>query len=329
MNTSKILKKYKTIPKCNLLNNITPLQNLDKIARQFGLQNLYVKRDDHTNFLGGEEVRFYEYILPYIKSNGYNSILNVNDYHSNDGIVGSMISKKYDLDYFLITKNAAHKHSSGNILICKLFSNEVHSLNEFWSSNIDDYTKRVESDLKKNNFNPILIHKNEEIIFLKSLAYINVGIELKAQFEEKKIKNPYIICTLNESLLGLLLASKLFNYDWKFIGIQIESNINIEKMMKIIETKSKELFNIDIIFSDKDFEEKCDVSIDYGVLSEKNKQAILLASEKENILFNPSNDCKTLSYVIENSKKLSDKNLIIINTGTNVSIYNYLQNLNL
>ena len=102
MNTSKILKKYKTIPKCNLLNDITPLQNLDKIARQFGLQNLYVKRDDHTNFLGGEEVRFYEYILPYIKSNGYNSILNVNDYHSNDGIVGSMISKKYDLDYFLI-----------------------------------------------------------------------------------------------------------------------------------------------------------------------------------------------------------------------------------
>ena len=53
MNTSKILKKYKMIPKCNLLNNITPLQNLDKIARQFGLQNLYVKRDDHTNFLGG------------------------------------------------------------------------------------------------------------------------------------------------------------------------------------------------------------------------------------------------------------------------------------
>ena len=100
-------------------------------------------------------------------------------------------------------------------------------------------------------------------------------------------------------------------------------------MMKIIETKSKELFNIDVILSDKDFEEKCDVSNDYGVLSEKNKQAIRLASEKENILFNPSNDCKTLSYVIENAKKLSDKNLIIINTGTNVSIYNYLQNLNL
>ena len=329
MNTSKILEKYKTIPKCNLLNYITPLQNLDKIARQFGLQNLYVKRDDHTNFLGGEEVRFYEYILPYIKSNGYNSILNVNDYHSNDGIVGSMISKKHDLDYFLITKNAAHKHTSGNILICKLFSNEVHSLNEFWSSNIDNYTKRVESDLKKNNFNPILIHKNEDIIFLKSLAYINAGMELNAQFETKKIKNPYILCTLNESFLGLLLASKLFNYDWKFIGIQIESNINLKKKLKIIETKSKQLFNIDIIFSSKDFEEKYDISNDYGVLSEKNKQAILLASEKENILLNPLNDCKILTYVIENAKKLSDKNLIIINTGTNVSIYNYLQNLNL
>jgi len=46
-------------------------------------------------------------------------------------------------------------------------------------------------------------------------------------------------------------------------------------------------------------------------------------------LLNPLNDCKTLTYVIENAKKLSDKNLIIINTGTNVSIYNYLQNLNL
>ena len=54
MNTLKILKKYKTIPKCNLLNDITPLQNLDKIARQFGLQNLYVKRDDHTNELQSE-----------------------------------------------------------------------------------------------------------------------------------------------------------------------------------------------------------------------------------------------------------------------------------
>jgi 1-aminocyclopropane-1-carboxylate deaminase/D-cysteine desulfhydrase-like pyridoxal-dependent ACC family enzyme len=329
MNTEKILKKYKTIPKYNLLNHITPLQNLDKIAKQFDLQNLYVKRDDLTNFLGGEEVRFYEYILPFIKSKNYNSILNVNDYHSNDGIVASMISKKNDLDYFLITKNAAHKHSSGNILISKLFSNEVHSLDEFWSSNIDDYIKRVISDLKKNNFNPILIHKNEEIIFLKSLAYINAAMELNAQFETKKIKKPYILCTLNESFLGLLLASKLFNYDWKFIGIQIESNINLEKMMEIIETKSKELFNIDIIFSSKDLEEKYDVSNDYGVLSEKNKQAILLASEKENILLNPLNDCKILSYVIENTKKLSDKNLIIINTGTNVSIYNYLQNLNL
>ena len=127
------------------------LQNLDKIARQFDLKNLYVKRDDHANFLGGEEVRFYEFFLPYIKSNGYNTILNVNDYHSNDGIIGSMISKKYNLNYFLITTNAAHKHSSGNLLICKLFSNEVHALDEFWSSNIDAYTKRVELDLKKNN----------------------------------------------------------------------------------------------------------------------------------------------------------------------------------
>ena len=57
--------------KLNFLNTPTPIQRLDNISADLGI-NLYLKRDDLTNFgTGGNKLRKLEYLAKDAIDNGY------------------------------------------------------------------------------------------------------------------------------------------------------------------------------------------------------------------------------------------------------------------
>ncbi len=88
--------------KINFLNTPTPLQRLDNISADLGVE-IYMKRDDLTNFgTGGNKLRKLEYFVKDAKDKGATMLLTVGGAQTNHGRLTGAVAAKYGMKAAII-----------------------------------------------------------------------------------------------------------------------------------------------------------------------------------------------------------------------------------
>ena len=81
--------------KISFLNTPTPLERLNTVSAELGIE-LYMKRDDLTNYgTGGNKLRKLEYFVKDAKDKGATMLLTVGGAQTNHGRLTAAVAAKY------------------------------------------------------------------------------------------------------------------------------------------------------------------------------------------------------------------------------------------
>ncbi|MBM31327.1 MAG: hypothetical protein CL764_00560 [Chloroflexi bacterium] len=333
MITLEILKnKLQKLPRYKFAHLPTPLEKIERLGSDIGTPNLWVKREDTTGLvLGGNKARHYEFEIPHIIDEGYDVLINIMDYHSNNARMTGAAANKFGIPYVLISEYAKGKPKQGNMLIDVLLGAEIHALSSEESKNSKEYSKKLEKELLNNGKKPYLLQEHRFPSIVGIIAYINATLELNEQFQEKGLDNIHIFGVAGRSLCGLVTGSKNLGLDWKFTGIRVSEKTDFNDYIFKNSEYVKELLDLPLTYSKDDFPIIHDYIGDgYGILTPSVKEAILKAAKLEGLLVDPNYSGPVLASIIDrikNNQIDKKENVVFLHTGGLPSLFSYSDEL--
>lgn len=320
--------------KLNFLNTPTPIQRLDNISADLGI-NLYMKRDDLTNFgTGGNKLRKLEYLVKDAKDQGATMLLTVGGAQTNHGRLTGAVAAKYGMKAAIVAVDPYPGEMSANLLLdgimgCPVYlvqQDGVHTDSELEKAAVEKVTKEWEAKGEKVYFIPVG-GSNE----LGILGYYDCAVEIAEQVKEMELEDVRLVSTVGSfgTYMGLAVGIKNENLPMHLTGIAIspKPNGHLDYGMKYYE-RIKKYFAEEL----KDFEmteEDFDLQSDYDHGAYNNpvkevREAMYYMGQKEAIILDPCYTGKTFAGILEMVKEGKIKqgeNVIMLHTGGIPGIY--------
>ena len=100
---AQLRAKVDRLPRIRVAHLPTPLEEMPRLSEALGGPRILVKRDDMTGLaFGGNKARHYEFEMPHVRDEGYDVMINIMDYHSNNARMTAAAANKVGLRYVLV-----------------------------------------------------------------------------------------------------------------------------------------------------------------------------------------------------------------------------------
>jgi len=317
--------------KINFLNTPTPLQRLDNISADLGME-IYIKRDDLTNFgTGGNKLRKLEYFVKDAKDKGATMLLTVGGAQTNHGRLTAAVAAKYGMKSAIIAVDEYPGELSANLLLdgmmgCHVYliqRDGVHSAGQLQTMAIERVTKEWEDKGEKVYFIP-MGGSNE----LGILGYYDCALETAAQAAELGLKNVRMVSTVGSmgTYMGLATAIKNENLPMKLTGIGIMPyKDGLVNFAKDYYDKVKSYFSLNADMDEEDFTMTSDYDRGgYNNPVKEVRDAIYYMARREAIILDPCYTGKAfagLLSMIREGKIDKGETIIFLHTGGIPGIY--------
>ena len=324
--------------KISFLHLPTPLERLDNLSAELGI-NLYIKRDDLTPLaMGGNKLRKLEYFLADAKKKGATMLLTVGGAQTNHGRLTCAVARKYGMKGAIVCVDEYPGELSANLLLDGMMGCDVwlkksdssgsKSEKQLLDETVAEVTARYEAQGEKVYFIP-MGGSNE----LGILGYYECAVEIAGQLAEAGIaadtrKLPRVITTVGS----------MGTYMGLFTGIRMEqlplhlTGIGIMPYGKGIRRFAKSYFDRVCAFYNFDCgkgaaagicEEDFDISDEYDRGAYNNpckevREAMYLAAEKEALILDPCYTGKCFAGLVEmvkNGEIAQGETVIFLHTG--------------
>ena len=318
--------------KINILHLPTPLEYLENVSMDLGI-NVWCKRDDLTNLAtGGNKLRKLEYFLKDALDQGATMLITEGGAQTNHGRLTAAVAAKYGLKSAIITADEYPGEISANLLLDGMLGCDVHFVKDMETGRqklIDRYTAEGE----KVYYVP-MGGSNE----LGVLGYIECAMELDAQAREAGIGDADVYVTVGSmaTYLGLLIGLKECGSGLHLVGVNVlpysddasDSEANREALLEALRGYYEKVcayFGRDFGISPDDL----DITTAYihgaynNAVSEVRDVMYCLA-RKEAIIIDPCYTGKTFEALCDRALKgeiSPGSNVIFMHTGGLPGIY--------
>lgn len=314
--------------KINFLHLPTPLERLDNISDDLGI-NLYIKRDDLTPLAaGGNKLRKLEYLLKDAQDNGATLLLTVGGAQTNHGRLTLAVARKYGLKGAIVAVDEYPGELSANLLLdgmmgCDVWLKKpdgVHSEGQLMKQTVAEVTACYEAEGEKVYYIP-MGGSNE----IGSLGYYECAVELAAQTSELGLENCRVVTTVGSmgTYTGLLLGITNEKLPLHLTGISIMPHKGgLRAAAKEQFDKACDFFGLDAL-KDAVPADALDVTEEYERGAYNNpckevREAMYYMAEKEAIILDPCYTGKCFAGLLEMVKKgeiARGENVIFMHTG--------------
>lgn len=314
--------------KINFLHLPTPLERLDNISDDLGI-NLYIKRDDLTPLAaGGNKLRKLEYLLKDAVDKGATLLLTVGGAQTNHGRLTLAVARKYGLKGSIVAVDEYPGELSANLLLdgmmgCDVWLKKpdgVLSEGQLMKQTVAEVTARYEAEGEKVYYIP-MGGSNE----IGSLGYYDCAVELAAQTSELGLENCRVVTTVGSmgTYTGLLLGITNEKLPLHLTGISIMPHKGgLRTAAKEQFDKACDFFGLDAL-KDAVPADALDVTEEYERGAYNNpckevREAMYYMAEKEAIILDPCYTGKCFAGLIEMVKKgeiARGENVIFMHTG--------------
>lgn len=317
--------------KLNFLNTPTPLTRLDRISADLGI-NLYLKRDDLTNFgTGGNKLRKLEYLAKDAMDKGATMLLTVGGAQTNHGRLTGAVAAKYGLKAAIIAVDPYPGEMSANLLLdgimgCPVYlvqADGVHTDSQLEAMAIEKVTKEWEDKGETVYFIPVG-GSNE----LGILGYYDCAVELAKQTEALGLTDVRVVSTVGSmgTYMGMQVGIRNENLPLRLTGIGISpKSPSLKACCAEYYSRVKAFFNLDLELTEDDF----DVTSDYDCGAYNNpveevRQAIYYMGRQEAVILDPCYTGKTFAGILDmvkTGKITQGENVVMLHTGGIPGIY--------
>ena len=329
---SQLRSRISKLPRMRIAHLPTPLEEMPRLSAELGGPRILVKREDMTGLAyGGNKARHYEFEMPHIRDEGYDTVINIMDYHSNNARMTAAAANKSGLRYVLILKNAAHRKVQGNLLIDKLLGAELHLLDQFQSETVDEYASKLKEQLEAEGAKPYLVQEHLFPRIVGMVGFVDAGLELLDQVEELGLHNVHIFGVAGRSMCGLILAARNLGLDWKFTGVTVTYDPPLGEYIFDHGQDIKNLLDLPTTFTREDMPVlEQYVGEGYGIMTPEVAEAVHMAARTDAIICDPNYTGTVMAALIDQVRQGNvgkDETVIFLHTGGLPAVFTFAEQL--
>ncbi len=316
----------KKIPFVELGNFPTPVQKLERLGRELGIEQFYIKRDDlsHPEY-GGNKVRKLEFLLADAKRLKRKAVLTIGAWGSNHILATTIFAKKLGLKPLCVMiPQPAQYYARKNLLLNFALGCELnYATNEplLLAKILSVYFRHWRAGER-----PYFIWAGGSTP-LGTIGYLNAGLEIAEQIKKGELPEPdYIFCAVGScgTFVGLNLGTKLAGLKSKVLGVRVYERMGVNSIMcwnlarstlKLLKKAYPDFPSLNI--SPKNFTILHNYyGKGYAYFTKEGRQAVKMMEELEGIKLEGTYTGKTLAGIIDLAGRgeLAGKTVLFVNT---------------
>ncbi len=321
MKTQTILDRIDELPRIKLAYLNTPFEEAPNLraaiadsmdADTDAVPQLFIKRDDATGFaFGGNKARHMEFLFAHLIERDFDTIVNINHYHSNQARFVAASSAKMGIKCHMVAVDMIEAPVMGNLLIGHLTGAEIHRVPSEYSRSV---AEKLVNDENKNGRNATILSDNDFSDIAGMIGFLETGAEIDAQIPSLARggsaegdggltpDTPLRMWGLvGRSIAGLRLYARNTGKNWTASATAYSHTQpdSYEAIYIDRSTRVAELLGLDTALEPGDLDTITGYTgDDYGIPTEGVFEAIHLVAKTEGIILDPNYTGKSMSALI-------------------------------
>ena len=324
-------------PRVFLAHLPTPLERLDRLTRELGGPEIWIKRDDCTGLsTGGNKTRKLEFLMADALDKGATAVVTQGAVQSNHARQTAAAAAKLGLRCELVFERRIEQpgetyRRSGNVLLDRLLGAGMREVAN--GSDMAAAMEMVAKELHSRGETPYVIPGGGSSP-VGALGYVDCALELLAQANREKLVIDHVVHATGSTgtQAGLVLGLQASRSGVPLLGIGVNAprDVQEQRVFELAE-KTAELVGAPGAVQRADVVANCDyVGAGYGVPTAEMNEAVLLLARLEGLLFDPVYSGKALAGLIDLVQKGffgEAKNIVFIHTGGSAGLFAYADHL--
>jgi len=311
----------------------TPLERLDRLTKELGGPEIWIKRDDCTGLsTGGNKTRKLEFLMAEAELAGADLVITQGATQSNHARQTAAFAAKLGMDCHILLEDRtgsddANYNHNGNVLLDHLHGATTEK--RLGGGDMNAEMEKVADRLRADGRNVYTIPGGGSNP-TGALGYVNCAFELLAQANDGNLKLDHIVHATGSAgtQAGLIVGLKAMNAQIPLLGIGVRAP----------KAKQEEnVFNLACATADKlgcsGVVERGDVVANtdyvgegYGIPTQAGQEAIAMFAELESILLDPVYSAKGAAGFIDLVRKghfKAGERVVFIHTGGSAALFGY------
>ena len=301
----------------------TPVQKLERLGENMGINHLYIKRDDLSGKVyGGNKIRKLEFLLGNALRARVKEVLTFGCAGSNHCLATAIYAQQVGLKSIsmLMPQPNAH-YVRRNLLMSSHCGAELHLHQNMPFVVLGTIYQLLRHRIKHGRFPQVIPTGGSSPLGV--IGFINAAFELKEQIMKGEMPEPdyiYVAAGTTGTAVGLMLGLKAANLKSRVISVRVtgENLCNLRKMVKLSYNTNSFLHSLDPSFPKLEFSEE-DMNIrhdfsgqQYALFTREGMEAVTRMKKNEGIKLDGTYTGKTFAALIDDVKKqdLRDKVLL-------------------
>ncbi len=340
-----ILKqKIAALPRKSLIHRPTPLRRLDRLTKELGGPEIWIKRDDLTGLaFGGNKSRKLEFIIADALNRGAEVIITWASVQSNWCLQTAAAARKYGLRPVLLLFNTSDltPEYDGNLLLDRILNADIR-IREAEKGKIvsleyvAEVLEEVISDVKGWGHTPYVVSVGGSMTGwsmtqpLGAIAYLEAFIETIEQIREAGAGLSHMVHATGSGATqaGLWVGSRGLQKDIQVVGISVsESRAVLAPIVKKIGQETTQFMGFDSSLAESEIIVLDEyVKAGYGAVDKETAEAIRLLFATEGIVLDPVYTGKAMAAFVDLVRKgyfQKRDSVVFFHTGGTPALFPY------
>ncbi len=316
----QIRENLDAVPRIRWSHLPTPLEDWTKLAERLGGPRILAKRDDATGLAyGGNKSRHFEFEMAHVIEGGFDTLININNFHSNQARVAAAGCVKAGIRYLLVSTGEVERPIQGNLLLVKLMGGEIHRIPE--SEDAAAYARSLADKVRSEGGNPYILNEDSFPEIMGTIAFIEAGLELKEQLEAIGVDRVHLWGLTGRSLPALRMLARNLDLDWYATVVKYSPSDDaaLRETMVARSRQAAELLKLPLTLEPDDVEILDGFSGPaYAAATDAAFEAIHLVAQTEAVILDPNYTGKSMSGLIDqirNGRFGKDDTIMFLHSG--------------
>jgi L-cysteate sulfo-lyase len=311
----------------------TPLERMDRLTKELGGPEIWIKRDDCTGLsTGGNKTRKLEFLMAEAELEGADMVITQGATQSNHARQTAAFAAKIGMDCHILLEdrtgsNDTNYNHNGNVLLDHLHgaTTEKRAGGSDMQAEMEKTAARMRAEGRK-----VYIIPGGGSNPTGALGYVNCAFEMLAQVNNSGTKIDHIVTATGSAgtQAGLIVGLKAMNAQIPLLGIGVRAPKEAQEanVFKLACATADKLGCSGVVQRDDVVANTDYVGEGYGIPTQSGMEAIQMFAELDSILLDPVYSAKGAAGFIDLIRKgyfKKGERVIFLHTGGSAALFGY------
>jgi D-cysteine desulfhydrase family pyridoxal phosphate-dependent enzyme len=310
------------IPRLNFAHLPTPIETMPRLSEFLGGPYLLVKRDDQTGLaFGGNKTRKLEFLVADAREQGAKTLITGGAIQSNHCRQTAAAAARFGFDCILVLAGDQPQQPSANLMLDQLFGARIVHVAD--RKDRDRILQETFERATKEGKKPYLIPYGGS----NATGALGYAFAIK-ELVDQKVDADWIVFPSSSggTHAGLLSGQRNFGFNGKLLGISVdESEEWLKEEVSKLASATSEKLGDRIEFTSADVLVNADYCVaGYGIVTEREREAIRLFAEYEGLLLDPVYTGRAAGGLIDLIRKgffKTSETVLFLHTGGQPALF--------